>query len=151
VAELTRADVAVVLCQADPSALDALVLPGHSARAVRTAPDEYLFTCEPTVAPDVARETTDRIAALDGDAIVLDVTDGWAGVRLTGRDVARAFSYISQLEAPKAEAFVQGDVAHVAAKVLGEVDGLTILVPAYWGDHLFERARQDAAPEGVRA
>jgi hypothetical protein len=39
---------------------------------------------------------------------------------------------------------VQGDVARVAAKVLDEPGGLTILVPAYWREHLRERAIVDA-------
>jgi hypothetical protein len=121
------------------------VLPGHGARALRIAPDECLFVCEPAVADDVVREVRDRIAALDDDALVLDVSDGWAGARLLGDDPARAFSYVSQLDAPTADGdgFVQGHVAHVSAKVVADDEGLTILVPAYWGEHLRERLRHD--------
>ena len=143
-AELHARSLAVVLCAADAAALDVLVGPGHGARVLRTAPDEALFVAEPEVATDVAREVADRIAALDGDALVLDVTDGWAAWSLIGDDTERAFSYLSQLDAPADGAFVQGNVAHVGAKVLGEPDGLTILVPAYWRDHVRERAIQDA-------
>jgi hypothetical protein len=150
VAELTRADVAVVLCSADEAALDALVLPGLGSRPLRTAPDEFLFVCEPAVATDVAREVADRVAALDADAVVLDVSDGWASARVRGPDAAQAFSYVSQLDPPGAQGFVQGDVAHVAAKVLADVDGLTILVPSYWGDHLRERLIKDAGLSDVR-
>jgi hypothetical protein len=144
VADLHARSLAVVLCAADVAALDALVAPGHGARTLRTAPDEALFVAAPEVAADVAREVADRITALDDDAIVLDVSDGWAAWSLTGDDAARALSYLSQLDAPAAGAFVQGDVAHVGAKVLGEPDGLTILVPAYWRDHVRERAIHDA-------
>jgi len=150
VAELTRAGVAVVLCAADEAALDALVLPGLGSRPLRTAPDEFLFVCAPAVAADVARETADRVAALDADAVVLDVSDGWVGARVRGPDAARAFSYVSQLDPPGVEGFVQGDVAHVAAKVLADADGLTILVPSYWGDHLRERLIRDARLSEVR-
>lgn len=150
-AELTRPDVAVVVCQAEATALDALVLPGHRSRALRTAPDEYLFLCEPAVAAEVAREASDRIAALDDHAVVLDVSDGWAAMRLTGVDTAHAFSYVSALDLPAAGGFLQGDVAHVAAKVLDDEGGLTILVPAYWEDHLHARLLHDAAVEDVRA
>ena len=143
-AELHARSLAVVLCAADAAALDALVAPGHGARVLRTAPDEALFVAVPEVAAHVAREVADRIAALDDDALVLDVTDGWAAWSLTGDDTGRAFSYLSRLDAPADGAFVQGDVAHVGAKVLGEPDGLTILVPAYWRDHVRERAIQDA-------
>ena len=143
-AKLLDRPLAVVLCSAEAAGLDALVPPGHGARVVRVAPDEALFICRPAVATDVAREVADRIAALDHDAVVLDVTDGWAAWSLTGEDAAHAFSYLSQLDAPQDGRFVQGDVAHVAAKVLGEPDGFTILVPAYWREHLRERAARDA-------
>lgn len=143
-AELHARSLAVVLCAADAAALDALVAPGHGTRVLRTAPDEALFVAALEVATDVTREVADRIAALDGDALVLDATDGWAAWSLIGDDTERAFSYLSQLDAPADGAFVQGDVAHVGAKVLGEPDGLTILVPAYWCDHVRERAVQDA-------
>jgi hypothetical protein len=144
VAELRARSLAVVLCATDAAALDELVPPGHGARTLRTAPDEALFIAAPEVASDVAREVADRIAALDDDAIVLDVSDGWVAWSLIGDDTARAFSYLSQLDAPADGAFVQGDVAHVGAKVVGEPDGLTILVPAYWRDHVRERAIHDA-------
>ena len=142
--ELRARSLAVVLCSADAAALDALVTPGHGARTLRTAPDEALFVAAPEVAADVAREVADRIAALEGDALVLDVSDGWAAWSLIGDDAGQALSYLSQLEPPADGAFVQGDVAHVGAKVLGEPDGLTILVPAYWRDHVRERAIHDA-------
>jgi len=144
VAELHARPLAVVLCAADRAALDGLVAPGHGARTLRVAADETLFVAAPEVAADVAREVMDRIAALDGDALVLDVSDGWAAWSLIGEDAAHAFSSLSQLEAPADGAFVQGDVARVGAKVLGEPDGLTILVPAYWRDHMRERAIRDA-------
>jgi len=144
VAELRAHALAVVLCSADAIALDALVAPGHRARVLRTAPDETLFVADPGVAAEVVREVADRIAALDDDALVLDVSDGWAAWSLAGDDAGRALSYLSQLEPPDTGGFVQGDVARVAAKVLDEPAGLTILVPAYWRDHLRERAIVDA-------
>ena len=143
-AELRGVSLAVVLCSADAAALDALVAPGHGARMLRTAPDEALFVAGPEVAADVTREVEDRIAALDDDALVLDVSDGWAAWSLVGDDAHRAFSFLSHLDPPTDGAFVQGDVARVAAKVLDETNGLTILVPAYWREHLRERAIVDA-------
>ena len=110
----------MVLCSADAAALDALVAPGHGARMLRTAPDEALFVADPAVGADVAREVEDRIAALDADALVLDVSDGWAAWSLAGDDARRAFSYLSHLDPPGNGGFVQGDVARVAAKVLDE-------------------------------
>lgn len=141
--EIAPADVAVVLCQADAAALSSLVAPGHGARMLETSPDERLFVCDPGLATDVERELRDRIAALDVDAVVLDVSDGWAGLRLTGEDAGRSLAYLSQLDPPGDGGFVQGHVAHVTAKILGDPDGVTILVPAYWRAHLWERARHD--------
>jgi sarcosine oxidase gamma subunit len=144
VADLRARSVAVLLCSADVEALDALVQPGHGSRTLRTAPDEALFVASPGNAETVVREIQDRIAALDEDALVLDVSDAWSAWTIAGQDAARAFSYLSALDVPSAGDFVQGDVARVAAKVLGEEDGLTILVPAYWHDHLRECALRDA-------
>lgn len=150
-AELRDRSLAVVLCQAGEGALDALVPPGHGARPLRVAPDESLFVCDPAVAPEVVREIGDRIAALDEDAVVLDVTDGWAFLGLVGEDVGNALAYVSALEAPEPGRFVQGALAQVAAKVLGEDDGLTILVPAYWHEHVRTRLRDDTRTREVDA
>ena len=38
------------------------------------------------VVADVRRELEDRIAAIDGDALVLDISDGWASLALLGDD-----------------------------------------------------------------
>jgi len=144
VPDLRPRSVSVILCSADAEALDELVAPGHGARTLRTAPDETLAIARSDAADVVARELEDRIAALDTDAVVVDVTDGWSAWALSGADAARAFSYLSALDPPEPGAFVQGDVARVGAIVLGETDGVTILVPSYWGEHIRERAVGDA-------
>ena len=141
--DLHAIDRAVVLCQASAEALDALVPPGHGSRTCRTAPDEMLFVVDRERAADAEREVADRVAALDDDAVVLDVTDGWAAWSLAGADARAAFAYLSALRLPDS-GLVQGDVAHVPAKVLVEPDGLLLLVPSFWGAHLRERALADA-------
>ena len=142
--ELRDRDTGVILCAADPETLQRLVPPGHGARMLRVAPDETMAVVDPAVRQDVRRELADRIAALDDDALVLDVSDGWAGLTLIGEDADHALSYLSALEPPAGAGFVQGDVARVAAKVLREPDGLLLLVPAYWREHLRTRAIEDA-------
>lgn len=47
---------------------------------------------------------------------------------------------------------MQGDVARVGAKVLADPNGaITILVPAYWREHIRARAIVDAGAEEVGA
>ena len=149
--ELRDRPVGVIVCAADPSALDRLVPPGHGARTLRHAPDESLVVVEPEVVTDVRREVADRIAAIDADALVLDVSDGWTSLALVGDDADRAFSYLSGLEVPAAGGFIQGDVARVGAKILREPDGLLLLVPAYWREHVRMRAIEDGGATEVTA
>lgn len=143
-ADLHDRAVGVIVCAATPQALDHLVAPGHATRVLRVAPDETMFVVAPAFAQDVRRELHDRITALDEDALVLDVSDGWSGLALTGADADRALSYLSALDPPDGDGLVQGDVARVAAKILREPDGLLVLVPAYWGEYMRERAIEDA-------
>src|SRR3954465_13717912 len=70
--------VGILVCAADPGALDRLVAPGHGARTLRVAPDETMAVVSPEFTEDVRRERGDRVAALDPDALVVDVSDGWA-------------------------------------------------------------------------
>ncbi len=149
--EIRDRPLGVIVCAADAAALDRLVPPGHGARVLRIARDETLAVVAPDFADDVRRELADRVAALDHDALVLDVSDGWAAIALVGDDAEGALSYLSALEAPAADGFAQGDVARVAAKILREPDGLVLLVPAYWRDHVRTRAIEDAGALEARA
>ena len=142
--EVRDRSLGVIVCAADPAALDRLVAPGHGARMLRVAPDEAMAVVKRDVTEDVRREIHDRITALDDDALVLDVSDGWTAIALTGTDADHALSYLSALDPPTGDGFVQGDVARVAAKILREPDGLLVLVPAYWGTHVRTRAIEDA-------
>jgi hypothetical protein len=144
VPELRGRAIAVIVCAADAEALDALITPGHGSTTLRTCPDEALVVAARDVADTVAREVRDRIAALDHDALVLDMSDGWSAWSLIGPDAADAFSYLSALPAPGPGDFVQGDVARIGATVLGEDGALTILVPGYWSEHVRVRALRDA-------
>jgi hypothetical protein len=144
VPEVRERPLGVIVCAADPAALDRLVAPGHGARMLRVAPDELMAVAKRDVIDDVRRELHDRITALDDDALVIDGSDGWTAIALTGPDADRALSYLSALDPPGSDELVQGDVARVAAKIVREPDGLLVLVPAYWGEHLRTRAIEDA-------
>ena len=149
-AEIRERQLGVIVCAADASALDRLVPAGHGARMLRVAPDETLAVVDAAFSEDVRRELADRVAALDEDALVLDVSDGWATIAITGDDADRAFSYLSALDLPDDDGFAQGDLARVAAKVLREPGSIVILVPAYWQEHVRARAVEGARASEVR-
>ena len=119
---------------AEPAALDAV-------DAYRIAPDEAMVLGEPDAAPSVSID--------DPAAVVLDVTDGWTVLTLTGDRVRDAFARLSALRLPD-EGFVQGDVSRVPARVLVEPERLRILVPSMWGDHLRSRILARCASLGIR-
>ncbi len=81
---------------------------------------------------------------LDPDAVVLDVSDGWAVHTLEGPDAREAFSRLSELDLPDA-GFVQGEAARIGIRVLVEGDRLDLLVPSALAAHLHERIEADCA------
>jgi hypothetical protein len=151
VPELRALELSIVACLAAPDTLDRLVPPGHRTRALRTAPDEVLYVAPGGLAADVRREVGDRVAALEPDALVLDVTDGWAAWALGGAGAADALAALSPLSPPAPGGWVQGDVGRVPAKVLADEEALTILVPACWREHVRALARAAGAQEAALA
>jgi hypothetical protein len=137
VAEARRSGVGVVTACAADDALDALVVPGR-ATACRVADDELLLLCEPGLADEIVRETETRLTALDPDAIVLETTDAWATSAIEGEDARSLFSFLSRLDLPE-RGFVQGEVAHVPAKVVAAPDRILVIVPAALEEHLHAR------------
>ena len=120
-----------------------------AARMLRVAPDELMVVASADVIDDVRRELHDRITALDDDALVIDVSDGWTAIwRSPARTPTAPFPTSPGSTRP-ADGLVQGDVARVAAKIVREPDGLLLLVPAYWGEHLRTRAIEDAGATEV--
>ena len=112
---------------ASPDACDAAG--GH-----RVAPDEALVLDGDTDALRAA------VAPLDPDALVVDVSGGWAAVRLEGDGARSAFARLSELELPP-DGFVQGEVLRVGARVVVAGDRIDVLVPAMVLDHVLERVR----------
>ena len=96
---------------------------------------------------DVSIEVLERaVRAADPDAVLLEVSDGWALVPLEGPRARKAFARLSELRLP-AEGFVQGAVAGVGAPVLVRRDGIDLLVPSMLERHV--RARVDADCRGL--
>jgi len=136
VAELQPASPSVVVVLASIEACDR-VSEEAGATAMRVAPRELMLV------GDVEAAAVRRALA-EPDAIIEDVSDGWAAFELLGDDAGEAFARVCELELP-AEGWVQGEVARAAAKVLVEPGRITILVPAMLGTHVEERIRADAA------
>lgn len=78
------------------------------------------------------------------DALVDDVSDAWVSLVLEGAEAPEAFARLSELELPT-QGWIQGEVAHAAAKVLVEADRITMLVPSMLAAHVEDRIRTDAA------
>ena len=121
---------------ASAGALDAVQAPA-GARACRIASDETAFVCSADAAADVLDAIAPQVARGDSDGFVLDLSDGWTSFTLSG-DVARAFSYLSELQLPGPGAFVQGDVLRVPVRVLTGEGQIDLLVPSPWGSYLHD-------------
>jgi sarcosine oxidase gamma subunit len=105
--------------------------------AFRVSPTEVMLLGEASV------EVLERaVRGHDPDALVLDVSEGWALVPLEGQNAREAFARLSELELP-AEGFVQGEVARIGARVLVHEGGVDLLVPAMLGAHVRERVAAD--------
>jgi hypothetical protein len=153
VLELAPTRASVIACHASAEAADTLMsddaLGDADVRACRIAPDEVMLIGAPERAEELLEAVVRTALAVDPDSVVLDATDGWAVWTVRGEDAHRALGYLSAIEL-RDEGFVQGDVAHVPAKVVAPPDRLGILVPAMWGEHLRERILADCSPLGIR-
>jgi hypothetical protein len=148
VPSLRLADVAVICAMADPSAIDAWEPAFADERSLRTAPDELLVIASPERRTVVRNEAERELVAIDPHAVVADVTDGWTAWQLDDEDVRSAFARLSALPLPP-DGWVQGDVAHVAAKVIAEPQRILVIVPSYWSDHLRDRILADSGATEV--
>lgn len=153
--ELARTRADVVVCLADAQALDALQRP-RGALPIRVAPDELLLVAHPGGARALER-AAGAVRDVDGDALVMDVSDGWAVWSFSGPGSREAFARLSMLDLPNA-GVVQGDVARLPAKVVPDGERLHLLVPSSWSEYLRERIlalvpdlREDAEPHAWAA
>jgi hypothetical protein len=70
--------------------------------------------------------------------VVVDTSDGWGGALLDGDDAELVFARLSRLRLP-AGGFLQGEVAHVPAKILVEEGRIRVIVAASLEEHLRSR------------
>ena len=134
--ELRPITPVVTAVLASSRSCDRLPVPDGTT-ALRVQPREVL------IVGDVDVEEL-RTAVDEPTAVVVDVSDGWAGFVLDGDGARAAFSRVSELALPEI-GWIQGEVARAAAKVIVEPRRLTLLVPAMLASHVEERIRADAA------
>jgi sarcosine oxidase gamma subunit len=132
--------MAVILCCAEPAALDALT---HSAaHACRVAPDELMLIDAPAQAQPLYTTARSGLHHVDPAALVLDVSAGWAAWQLSGDAAPAAFARVSAI--PMTDGFAQGAVAGVPARVL--VSGSVIILTASTlRHHVGRRVRESCA------
>jgi sarcosine oxidase gamma subunit len=141
---MTSMTPSIVAVLGSSSALDALSV--DEAVACRVAPDEHLLVGRNAAGPLLVAEAQAQLA--DPDALVVDVTDGWAGWSLRGDATREAFAHLCSIELP-AQGFEQGDVAGVPVKILAGRNEVDVLVPAMWSEHLRTRILQRCGSLGV--
>jgi hypothetical protein len=135
VLDLVTTEVSVVGAFASPPALDALAPAG--AYRCRVAPDEVMLVREPGVGAALVRDAI-AVTAGDPDAVVIDTTDGWAVWTLEGDARTEAFARLSDVRLGE-HGYVQGDVAHIAVRVIVEPGRLHLFVPVMWRGYLRRR------------
>jgi sarcosine oxidase gamma subunit len=127
VAEIRTHAPSVLAVLASPDACDHV---SDLANAGRVAPDEVVLV------GDVSITAIDRAVRLvDPDAVVMAVSDGWAGIVVEGEGARDVFARVSELVLP-AFGFVQGDVAGTRARVFVDGERVELLVPAMVADHV---------------
>ncbi len=107
--------------------------------AGRVAPGEVV------IVGDVSVTAIDRAVRLvDPDAVVIAVSDGWAGIVVEGPGAREAFARTSELALP-AYGYVQGDVAGTRTRAFVDADRIELLVPAMVADHVRARLEAESA------
>lgn len=141
--DLVATRASVIGCFASAEALDAL------DDAFRVAPDEAMLIGPQDAAQTLARAAAERVASLDGDGLVLDMSDGWTVWTLAGEDTAPAFAHLSAVEIPDI-GFTSGDVVRIPARILARGGRIHLIVPSMWRDYLRERVIEGCRDLGVR-
>jgi hypothetical protein len=138
VLELLSTRASVLGCFASSEALDRM------PSSFRVAPDEAMIVGKPSD-PQTA-SVTERLGE---DALVLDMTDGWAIWTLAGDGAREAFTYLSPVQLTDG-GFTSGDVARMPVRIVSRSDRIHLLVPAMWRNYLRERILHDCASLDVR-
>jgi hypothetical protein len=110
--------------------------------ACRIAPEEVM------VVGSLAGDLAAAVRTVDDGALIVDASEGWAGLTLAG-DTDAAIRRLSELEPPDG-GFLQGEVAGVPARVLTEPGRMLLLVPAMFEAHVRGRILRDCGSLGLQ-
>ena len=149
--ELSPARAAVVRCFADARALDAF--PSLGAVPGRVAADELWLFGAARSGPDIARRATSYLAGADPDGLVVDHGEAWCAWTVSGDEtvIQAAFARLAEFPLPTsaADAFLQGAVAQLPAKILWSRAAVHLIIPVQLGHHVAERFRDACGDLGL--
>ncbi|HEY2803731.1 MAG TPA: hypothetical protein VGJ67_07405 [Actinomycetota bacterium] len=145
--ELVPTRVCVISCLASDEALVELH-PPEGAYLCWVADDELMLVGKAEVSDELQRLAGEAVTG-DDDAVVLDVSDGWSAWTLSGAGTDDVLERLSELK-HSGDGYLQGDVAHVPARLIAHAERLHLLVPAMWEEHLRSRIHNAAAGLDLR-
>lgn len=146
--EIRSAQSSIIHCFAEPDVLDTLPLP-ENAMAFRIARGELICLGAHTDGPIIFTALSALLRDLDPHALVLDRSDAWAVVTLSGSERAKAFARLCTSPLPQAPGFLQGAIGTVPAKAVVVEGRIYLMVSSNLGHHIRERileACADLAP-----
>ncbi len=148
--ELRTSNAAVVSCLAAPSVLDGL-RPPSAAGCYRVAPGELLVIGPAATRARLTDEATAAVRNEDPGALIVDATDGWSVVTITGSAVQSVLTRLTTVKPPPSRpAFIQAAFAEVPAKAIVLSDALHVLVESTAAHHVRQRVLAACADLGVR-
>jgi hypothetical protein len=145
VLEYTRSRSVIVSCADDETALTALP-PCDQAIAVRIAGDETWLVGPASHADAILAHAQRHLDRPGSYGVVMNVTDAWSVLTVSGSDVTRVWERLSENPLPvERPGFTQGAVAFVGAKAMVFTDRIVFFTPAPQGHHLEHRIRTGCA------
>ena len=145
--ELIPTRVCVISCLASHEALTELS-PPDGAYLCWIADDEVMLIGKPDASEGLQHSAREALTH-DGDAVLLDVSDGWSAWTLAGDGTDDVLARLSELE-HSGDGYLQGDVAHVPVRLIAHAERLHLLVSAMWEEHLRSRIRAAASDLDLR-
>lgn len=136
--EIRSAQSSIIHCFAEPDVLDTLRAP-ENAMAFRIARGELMCLGAHQDGPIILTALSAVLKDSDPHALLLDRSDAWAVLTLSGPDRAKAFARLCTSPLPQAPGFLQGAIGTVPAKAVVVEDRIHVMVSSNLGHHIRER------------